>query len=112
LLDVIGFDINGEVTDTNGNPLDNVLLFIQIGRPDPENMMETEYKTNSESIGSKFRVQKTGYSILRLSFRLPLYTMVFSLFAKVQKKSEYPMILRDIQIFLHWKPLMRPSFST
>lgn len=68
LLDVTGFDINGEVTDTNGNPLDNVILFIHVGRPRPENRMETEYKMNSEIISSKFRVQKMGYSSLRLSF--------------------------------------------
>ena len=100
LLDVIGFDINGEVTDTNGNPLDNVLLFIQIGRPDPENMMETEYKTNSESIGSKFRVQKTGYSILRLSFHKDgYYDERFSFDNNISKMDiSKPILQKNIQV--------------
>lgn len=68
ILNKIGFDINGEVTDMEGVPLDNIHIHIDFTRPDPNKFGESETIIEYMDINSKFHIQKTGYSYISLAF--------------------------------------------
>ena len=99
LDEIIGFDIDGEVTDTNGIPLDNVTILIDSGRFDPK-AMDIIFKRDWMDINSKFHIKKTRCEILRLSFLKDGYYQENLSFNSSKKEIDIskPILQKSIQV--------------
>ena len=101
-----GFDLQGTVTDVDGNPLDGVNVEVAFSRAKIANPHIAEYESSRETVNSEFHIRQQCFTGADFTFAKEGYYMEKRYYRSLGEVN----VLHDIQVkmiptSMPWQPL-------